>query len=150
MPTKSKRKPAARKPRPKLTDAKLNAMKLHELMKIAMRDTRKQERAKNSVVDMGEWLFPGNGEPCAACFAGSVMRHSQGRLAHRFADDHPAWAMALDNLRLGFVNSALEDFGRPLEPKWSCQYRVPYYPEDRDAWWAAMRKLYRDLKDADL
>lgn len=151
MPTKSKRKPAARKPRPKLTDAKLNAMKLHELMAVAMRDTRKQERAKHSRVDMCVWLDPGNGEPCKACFAGSVMRHSLN-MCWMVLDTSPIqrWATALNYLRWGYVGYALHKLGRHPEEKHSLDRWVPDYDDDRRGWWAAMRRLHADLKEADL
>lgn len=147
MPVKSKRRK-----RKFLTDKQLNAMPLHKLMTIAMRDTAKQEKAPNSAVDMGTWLKR-NGE-CRACFAGSVMRFSRRLPKSHFCsggfmnDEYEGWARALNSLRGGYVQIALEQLDRKVPVGIEFKIDVPTYEEDRNGWWDGMRKIAKYLKDA--
>src|SRR5690348_5786610 len=88
--------------------------KLSTLLAIGLRDLRKQERAKNSVVSMGDWLCKEDGT-CHACLAGSVMRFSL-KTKMVLGDAHP-WMhtanvcqrlLALNELRCGFVLNAAQ------------------------------------------
>lgn len=137
MPTKTKRKTLA------------HVKKLSTLLAIGLRDLRKQERAKNSVVDMGTWL-QWNGK-CSACFAGSVMRFSLDCKRHgestpyEYPNETYRPLSALNCLRLGMVfdashrmciNTKVRDRG------------VGKYDGPNGEWWKSMRQLLKELKAA--
>jgi hypothetical protein len=126
--------------------------KLSTLLAIGLRDLRKQERAKNSVVDMDEWLLRGD-DGCSACLAGSVLRFSLNARVNRLGESHP-WMkpqdvcerlLALNEVRCGRVPSASERIG--VATKFSNRI-VANYHYDRDQWWADMEQLLSDLRKA--
>jgi hypothetical protein len=120
--------------------------KLSSLLALALRDVRKQERAKNSVVEMGVWLRQ-NGK-CLACAAGSVMRFSlSGKHYHPSQYDAPTKnrLYAINELREGWCTFAAQYLGTTSR----LPYRqAPEYDGPRGEWWKAMRKLLADLKAA--
>jgi hypothetical protein len=142
MPTKTKRKPKT------LAHVK----KLSTLLAIGLRDLRKQERAKNSVVDMDVCLKQ-NGE-CVACLAGSVMRFSLDNHKPRaFLDDEShdletqSRLRALDKIRLGYVRTASECMGVITQLPFRT-IETPKYDGPNGEWWAAMKSLLKELREA--
>jgi len=144
---------ATKKPRKRryLTHEQLNAMPLHKLLAVGLRDLRKQERTPGCKVEMGEWLS-GDGRKCTACVAGSVLRHEMRSPFSEWDELRllPAWMAALDSLRVGRVASALDDLDRDREPGTPFWRIIPDYHTDRTGWWKAMRRLHADLKKAGL
>lgn len=144
-------KTAKKKRRPsKLTHEQLNAMPLHKLLAIGLRDLRKHEKARDCIVDMGDWLRS-NGK-CRACLAGSVLRHEFGcrnlRDAMQFNTN---WMEALDQLRRGDVCEALFRIGRMETVATAGLNRtIQHYLIDREQFYRDMCKLHRDLKEAGL
>lgn len=121
--------------------------KLSQLLAIGLRDLRKQERAKDSEVDMGIWLRR-NGT-CVACIAGSVMRFSLGIRKHGETDpyDLPDYKLmsALNCLRGGDV----EEAAKRLKVKTKLEYRpICGYDGPNGEWWREMKSLLKDLKAA--
>lgn len=148
MPTKTKRKSLA------------HVKKLSTLLAIGLRDLKKQERTKNSVVDMSVW-YSKNGQ-CATCLAGSVMRFSFGCRKketlypvingrefdeHDFSCDTQTYQRlwALNDLRCGDVYAAADRLGveTSLSP-----FSAPEYDGPNGEWWAAMKQLLADLRRA--
>lgn len=144
------------------TKKKLRHKKLHSLLALALRDVAKQEKAKDSVVEMGTW-YESNGK-CMACAAGSVMRFTLGvsrATAKRRAGDispldfdadtrQRLWA--LNNLRSGCVRYAANDlFGHSSRVPSDLLYvSVADYNDDPQQWWKDMRSLHSRLKAANL
>lgn len=133
----------------------LRVKKLSSLLAIGLRDLRKQERAKNSVVDMNEW-YKCNGT-CTTCLAGSVMRFSMGVgrteangiWQFELPDDACGQLSALNDLRSGGVYSAWKAWrGEWREDLRSLVRDVPRYDGPNGDWWKAMRKLLADLRKA--
>ncbi len=141
-----------------LTDAYLNSLPLWKLLSIAMVDLRKQERAKNSRVDMGEWLSQ-NGK-CAACAAGSVLRWSRCIDAGAYEDselsnDEAAiwhttyrWRHAIDLLRSGRASGAATRLGRNGFSVCGFDRTITSYHSNSDDFWCDITKLRDDLKKA--
>lgn len=128
---------------------------LWKILTIAITDMRKQERAPRSRIDMGEW-FRTNGE-CVACAAGSVLRWSCGinsnaRYEQCSCDDGVLrLRYAIDELRLGNVNTAMRELGRQLTKESSllrCDIRS--YSMDRDGFWEDIRALQKRLRAANI
>ena len=134
----------------------LRHKKLSSLLALALKDLAKQEKARNSVVYMGCFLERDCKGRCIACLAGSVMRYSLGvrppqtydvigKVPDDFNEQTTRRLYALDALRLGLVESAARELGiATILP----DRKVQAYSEDRDAWWADMRKLLKELREA--
>lgn len=145
--------PTTKKPRKRkfLTHEQLNAMPLHKLLAVGLRDLRKQETTRGCKVFMFDWLG-GDSRRCTACVAGSVLRHEMRSPFSEWDKISylPSWMSALDSLRMGRVTWALDDLDRDREPGVPFCRIIPDYHEDRTGWWKAMRKLHADLKKAGL
>lgn len=133
------------------------ATKLWEILSLALIDLRACERDKEKFeIDMHEWFVPG--KKCIVCLAGSVIAQ---RFACRSKDefeelcdadaDIDAKIDAINFLRRGNVEYALLRVGRSGRPY--LNRPMPEYGDPQwwdPQWWPAMRKLLRDLKEADL
>lgn len=141
MPTKTKTK------RKSLARIK----KLSTLLALGLRDLRKQELAKNSVVEMKRTWLQRNGK-CVACLAGSVMRFSMGCRGKcvdpcgDISSTRERYRLyALNQLRRGFVVNA----AHLIQVDTSLATRdIPDYDGPNGEWWAAIRQLLADLKEA--
>lgn len=144
MTTATKRK--AKKPKA------LRVKKLSSLLAIGLRDLRKQERAKDSVVNMAEW-YRCNGK-CTACLAGSVLRFSMGFGRQKgyfdgseFSKQISRQMEALNDLRSGYVGWAKQllaggsKFSHPLD----CWDDMPRYDGPGGEWWKRIKQLHADL-----
>jgi len=126
---------------------------LSGLIDIALEDLEKVEKMESYVVNMGDWHFP-SGNKCEVCAAGAVMAMRLGAnwnddlVPSNFDQDAAKKLDAIDDLRTGWVSRAgrillKEDtsrFDRNIEP----------YDIDRDQFFADMRQLSADLKEAGL
>ena len=128
--------------------------KLSSLLALALKDLRKQERAKNCRVKMYVWWMPKGTrrKTCVTCLAGSVMKYSLRKPDSSFivvprkfdaATESRLWA--LDALRRGQVYNAA--IVTSLQTNVSDR-SVPRYEDDRDGWWSAMRQLLKELRAA--
>ena len=155
-PMKTK-KPVASKAKPKKPVAKLKSLKhikkLSNLLALAMKDLRKQERGKNCVVNMREWWRPkGSGrKTCVACMAGSVMKYSlvqpSGRPPIVFPEDYD-WPTArrleaINYLGCGHLKSAAVCLRKTTKLSDRC---MPEYGDE--LFWDAFEGLLADLKAA--
>ena len=141
------------------------ATKLSQILAIALHDLKKVERNKKFVVDMGTWYYPTETKTCEVCLAGAVMVGRYGKFVEAWGvgvspekfskhDDATHKFYALDSLRCGYLAAALSHMG--VNPK---EYvgdgvepirTVAEYHDDKNQWWADMRKLLADLKKAGL
>lgn len=134
------------------TSDKLNKLKLHELLGMALKDAKKQENDPKSVLQMTDtWMDDVNGK-CVACLAGSVMRHSCGittaalDVLHDDHSDMPKWVEAIDCLRVGGIGQALSALGRNYPCNLQSTSAVVEYKKDPEAWWACMYGMLAYLK----
>jgi hypothetical protein len=146
-------KAATKKPRKRkyLTHEQLNAMPLHKLLAVGLRDLRKQELTPGCEVNMFTWLHRNKRKrTCTACLAGSVLRSEIRNPFHFWenAEYVPDWMDALDDLRQGMVGNALHSLGRATT--FGLNRWIPDYDGNRIGWWKAMRQLHADLKKAGL
>jgi hypothetical protein len=134
-----------------LTDAKLNKMKLWQLLTIGLRDLKKQEITKDCYVEMQTWLT--SNSHCTACLAGSVVRHSIRNWRSRLDANLelavvPAWMSALDSLRTGSLCAALFVLNRKDE---DCLcVHIGSYDGPNGEWWKQMRKFRKQLKEKNI
>lgn len=128
--------------------AKQKVAKLPEkpsaLIRLAVRDLEKAERARNYKVDMGTWHTP-NGK-CRVCFAGAVMAGTLGAsrkdcLSPQSFGDDAAKLESLDYFRTGHIRLGLQINGRETPAAVSNFAVVPDYDEDPKAFKRDMRKL---------
>lgn len=87
-----------------------------ELIMLALRDLAVVESMKKDyVVDMHVWHIQERGEPCAVCFAGSVMAKTCGMNPARavepsdFTDKTHRKLMSLDYFRKGMIFAGLRE-----------------------------------------
>lgn len=146
---KPKKSGARKKPQRRLTDKELFGMPLSKLQKLAIRDGQRQEKAKNSEIDMNTWLQMNH--TCRACWAGCIMRFSQG-MKHddESEDEYSGWRHAVDELRSGYVGGALSALGRWGAASHPLNRDVADYDDDREQFWKDMKQLAKDLKEANL
>lgn len=89
------------------------------LIRVALKDLDRVERNKKYRVDMNVWHEP-NGQ-CAVCFAGAVMTRAipptENYLFSKFPRDMEAKFDALDSLRGGLIDFALDSMNMPKPPK---------------------------------
>lgn len=138
--------------------------KLSTLLEVALGDLKKQEKAKNVVIDMGTWCRKDKDGVCHVCLAGSVMKGSLGLAPRKYNGIEPHQLScgtekrmrALNYLRVGCVTSAYlsvhDDYddvafeNRVL----SMNREVRDYHENRLGWWEDMHTLLADLRKAKL
>ena len=102
--------------------------KLSEAIRMALADQETVEKIPGAVIDMDDWHMirmgiSVDGERvmhCHMCFAGAVMhcRFDLGLKYHRMDDFPEEWVSvfhALDAVREGYVNTALNCFGHETE-----------------------------------
>lgn len=146
---------ATKKKHRKLASLK-RIQKLSTLLAIGLRDLRKQERAKNCIVDMGIWWMPSvdKTDECVTCLAGSVMKfglkkprgHGGEEIMPEDYDRRTGNCLwALNSLRSGGIQFA----ARLLSVTTNFDdRRVADYEDERDQWWADMKQLLADLRAA--
>lgn len=91
--------------------ADFNALPLWRLCEIAHEDLKWAAKQENLAVNMGCWVAKAGGK-CLVCLAGAVLYKECGWRSER--KDIPAFADALNWLRVGCVDLALEELGRPV------------------------------------
>lgn len=131
-----------------------------ELIRLALSDLEKCEADPRYSIDMERWHKP-NGT-CAVCLAGAVMAQTCGVPVDNDVSPHSCMGgdtkklMALDDFRVGFVDSAVGKLGHILPHNFQLDdqdegYRdMPLYEDDQAAFKADMRKLADDLEQVGL
>lgn len=129
-----------------MTIEEMNAKPLWELAEIALEDLEKCEADPNTDINMGCWVVPENGK-CLVCLAGSTLYQ---RFGWKDDDDKPvpAFACALDHLRQGDVDAALERLGREGGDPGYLDQELTHYKESPETFKREFRTLIQDLKEA--
>jgi hypothetical protein len=149
----------------------LNLTKLHEILGWALHDFAMVERDPEYKPDMYRWceVMPYD-NLCHVCLAGAVFAHTGGRRDAR--SNAVLWSAAYD--RMAAINELREG---NVEQAWRCLHRcpnyfrhpikglrwcfawmraglltrgVPVYDLNGDHWWRSMKKLHKDLIEADI
>lgn len=156
-----------RQTEPQLRKAFERATKLSTILAIGLHDLRLAESSKKLSVYMGSWLCDSfDGHTCFVCLAGSVMAGRYKSVVARMRrkavvalsvspDDFEGRDMAtekfyaLNLLRTGRVSLAAYYLGisgvKPTLDRCAAEYDL-----DKEAWWADMRVLLKDLRAAGL
>jgi hypothetical protein len=167
--TKAKKKPTVAQLRQEFE----KATKLSKILAIALHDFAIAEKMKNVQINMGVWYENGS-EICQVCLGGAVMRgryksvcQAMVRKREEYREAYPedlqcfdAAAQkikALNRLRVGNVSEAAEYLGvvawddiKGAKKVDKLDRNVHDYHDDRDLWWADMKQLVKDLKEAGL
>jgi hypothetical protein len=127
-----------------------------QLIRIALEDLEKAEKAEGIVIDMGTWHAPWlRRQLCAVCLAGSVMRSRLG-----VPDDVEVYPWdeevsvnenqlcAINSLRTGSVSEAVDELRIDFPEAYAQDRGVTPYHRDRAAFFSEMRKLADDLEAA--
>jgi hypothetical protein len=146
------------------SDRALNKLPVHELLALALNDAREQE--KHGGLHMSAWFMsadesgiyniPANQlvtrDQCKTCLGGAVMLNRlpprvRARTLQEKSSRVPRWAIALDALRRGDVETALRCLERPaLQLKMPLDVSIPGYRWQRADWWSEMWKLQKLFK----
>ena len=130
----------------RMTYAELRKLTLYELGEIALADLEACEKGPGFQVDMDAWLDRNQGV-CVGCLAGSVLYQRCGR-QRLTTFSVPDWMVAINSLRVGFVNLALKQLGRPCSDL--PDYDITPYSESAKLFKKGFRAMLDDLKEKDL
>ena len=135
--------------------------KLSEAIHMALADQETVEKIPGAVIDMDDWHVTRMGISvdgervmhCHMCFAGAVMhcRFDLGLKYHRMDDFPEEWVSvfhALDEVRQGYVNTALTYFGHETE-KFK-DFSVTNYSMDREGFRKQMLEVATMLEEKGL
>ena len=131
--------------------------KLSDLIDLALSDLEKARNDPRYEINMSAWhrplkepnaLYPFTAGKCLVCLAGSVMAFSLGadsqqdKFPKDYDEDTCRKLNALDAIRLGEVNYALDILNRPTHTN----MLVPYASIERDGWkyWKQQIELIAD------
>ena len=140
--------------------------KLSSLMRVALADLTKAERAKNVKVDMDDWIRVGHNNDlwtgkfserpkdsnCEMCFAGAVLAYSLDRSMPRENSSPILWKQmcALNYVREGKVYQALCELNPNNAEKYLKYYEyaeyVSSYESDSKKWRKDMHKIIKKLE----
>lgn len=124
-----------------------------ELIEIALQDLERVESQPDRyVVDMYRWHYTRPDGLCAVCLAGAVMTRLPGRHASPGGVEDTrlrSQLWALDCFRVGSIRSGLRYLGLSTTELREDVYVTPYH-EDRDSFYADMRRMVSALRSVGL
>ena len=124
--------------------------KLSDLIEVALDDLEKTAVDPRYRVNMNTWHTPHKGV-CHVCLAGAVMAQTlKLDPVVDYVRDRSLYAVdrklsALNNVRLGSVQLALDNMGFKDAPHWS-RMEVPHYNVDAAGFKTTLRQLATELR----
>jgi hypothetical protein len=129
--------------------------KLSELIRVAIKDLEAAEKAENVLIDMNIWHYPDALEQkCVVCLAGSVMRNiiedNQNAEPHHFPDPLRRKFNALNEIRDGYIESALGCLGKDLPEELPEYTEITEYEDSPEEFKKDMLRIADELEEHSL
>lgn len=138
----------------KFPNCKLLPNKLSALIFVALKDLRKVERSPKYSIAMSQTWHDGTTifAPCMVCFAGAVMAGTCKVPLNKYATpeyfprDTNRKFMALDSIRLGYLQSALNRLDVELPKVFTNEVEIADYTDDPAQFHKDMHQIAKELK----